>query len=200
MPKVRSMRRTVAGASLAAATVLVAACGASGATTIAARSGPRSIPSVAHPVPTTAPVAASPSVAHAGSTPSTSSTRQTSSPSTAAGTQASKSGTSASTSVAPKVTTPLVPPRTVPTAAQVKQLISAVHAEFFFFTPTPAQIAHVGNEVCTALDQGDSIAQIKATAVHMAGPFAAMVPAGFVNSAARTIVNMYCPGYDSKLT
>jgi ABC-type nitrate/sulfonate/bicarbonate transport system permease component len=90
--------------------------------------------------------------------------------------------------------------RTVPSAAQVSQVIASVHAEFAFFTPTPAQIAQVGNEVCTAFDQGKTVAQVKATAMQMAGAYAALVPAAVVNSAARIIVTLYCPGYTSKLS
>jgi predicted membrane-bound mannosyltransferase len=89
--------------------------------------------------------------------------------------------------------------RTQPSAAQVAQVIARVHALIPLFTPTAAQIANVGNEVCTAFDQGETVAQIKATALQMAGIYAALLSPSVVNSAVTTIVTLYCPGYASKL-
>jgi hypothetical protein len=100
------------------------------------------------------------------------------------------------------VTTPTVPPlpaRTQPTVAQVNQVIASVHALVPLFTPTKAQIATVGNQVCTAFDQGKTLAQVKSTAMQMAGVYAALLSPATVNTAVRTIVTLYCPGYLSKL-
>ena len=51
----------------------------------------------------------------------------------------------------------------------MNQVIASVHALIPLFTPTTAQISKVGNEVCTAFDQGKTVAQVKATAMQMAG-------------------------------
>lgn len=100
---------------------------------------------------------------------------------------------------APASTKPTLPARRQPTAAEVNGVIASVHALFPLFTPTPAQIAKVGNDVCTAFDQGQTVAQVKATAMQMAGAYAAVIPATVADSAVRTIVTLFCPGYISKL-
>ncbi len=100
---------------------------------------------------------------------------------------------------APVSTKPAVPARRQPTAAEVNGVIASVHALFPLFTPTPAQIAKVGNDVCTAFDQGQTVAQVKAAAMQMAGAYAALIPATVADSAVRTIVTLFCPGYASKL-
>jgi len=113
--------------------------------------------------------------------------------------QLPKATTGAPAATAPAPTTPALPARRQPTAAEVSQVISRVHALVPLFTPTPAQIAKVGDEVCTAFDQGKTVAQIKATAMQMAGAYAALIPGSVATSAVRTIVTLFCPGYTSKL-
>jgi hypothetical protein len=109
------------------------------------------------------------------------------------------------TSPAPTVTTapaksaPTLPARRQPTPAEVNQVIASVHALVPLFTPTSAQVATVGNQVCTAFDQGKTLAQVKATAMQMAGAYAALIPDSVATSAVRTVVTMFCPGYTSKL-
>ena len=100
---------------------------------------------------------------------------------------------------APPPTAPAFPARRQPTAAEMNQVIASVHAQIPLFTPTAAQITKVGNEVCTAFDQGKTVAQIEGTAMQMAGAYAALIPATVANSAVRTIVTLFCSGYTSKL-
>lgn len=119
-----------------------------------------------------APVAASP-------TPATSAAAATSTPSAAA--KAPATSTAA--------------PRRQPTAAELSQAISAVHSLLPFFTPTVAQLAAAGDQVCTALDQGVSFSQVKSQALNMvgAGSLAWMIPSSVPDTAVRTLVALYCP-------
>jgi hypothetical protein len=100
---------------------------------------------------------------------------------------------------APAPTTPALPARRQPSAAEVNGLIGQVHALIPLFTPTAAQINQVGNDVCTAFDQGKTLAQVKATAMQLAGAYAALIPVGVTDTAVRTVVSLFCPGYTSKL-
>lgn len=91
--------------------------------------------------------------------------------------------------------------RTVPTAAEVQQAITAVRAIIPFYTPTPTDIATAGNEVCTALDQGESLAQVQAAALGMIGAssYASFIPSADTQVAIQTLVSLYCPGYASRV-
>ena len=91
--------------------------------------------------------------------------------------------------------------RRQPTSAEVGQAIIAVHSLIPFFTPTPADIAATGNQVCTALDQGQSFSQVKSAALDMvgAGSYAWMIPSSVPEIAIRTVVALYCPANASKL-
>jgi hypothetical protein len=93
-------------------------------------------------------------------------------------------------------------PRRQPTSSEVAQAISAVHSLLPFFTPTPAQIASSGNQVCTSLDQGMTFSQVKAAALNLvgAGSIAWMIPTSVPDTAVRTLVALYCPANASKLT
>ena len=105
----------------------------------------------------------------------------------------------APTVTAPPKTAPALPARRQPTAAEMNQVIASVHSLIPLFTPTSAQIVTVGNQVCTAFDQGKTVAQVKATAMQMAGAYAALIPDSVATSAVHTVVAMFCPGYISKL-
>lgn len=108
--------------------------------------------------------------------------------------------------VAP-ATTPAAPAaptkaaRRVPSAAEVQQAINTlpqyVHS---ILTPTPAQVAQLGDQVCTAFDNGQTFAQVKATGLSMVTqvPLTTVLPGG-ADWVVKTIVNLYCPGYASKL-
>jgi hypothetical protein len=102
------------------------------------------------------------------------------------------------TPAAPVVTTVA---RRVPSAAEVQAAITAlpqyVHS---ILTPTAAQVAQLGDAVCTAFDQGQTFAQVKATGLSLVTkvPLTTILPGG-ADWVVRTAVNLYCPGYASKL-
>lgn len=100
---------------------------------------------------------------------------------------------------APATTGTTLPPRTQPTAAEVDAAIEAVHQLVPFFTPTAAQVAKVGNEVCTAFDQGMTFSQVKSKVSSMLGSFSWLLPSSAVTEGVRTVVSLYCPGYASKV-
>lgn len=91
--------------------------------------------------------------------------------------------------------------RTVPTLTQVQAAITGLKAlvpALGLFPVTPAQVADIGNQVCTAFDQGQSFAQVKATALSMV-PTSIIVPPTAPDYAVRQAVSLYCPGHASKL-
>jgi hypothetical protein len=92
-----------------------------------------------------------------------------------------------------------VPARRTPTAAEVNEAIKAVHQLVPFFTPTAAQVARVGNQVCTAFDQGMTFAQVKSKVSAVLGSLSWLVPPAIAAQGVRTTVSLYCPGYASKL-
>jgi hypothetical protein len=83
----------------------------------------------------------------------------------------------------------------------VTQAISAVHTLLPFFTPSPAQIASAGNQVCTAFDQGQSLSRVESEALNLvgAGSIAFLIPSSVPQTAIQTLVALYCPGYASKV-
>jgi Protein of unknown function (DUF732) len=102
---------------------------------------------------------------------------------------------------APAPAVPLLAPRTVPSAGQVQSAIAGITGLVqlpFFFQLTPAHVAQVGNQVCTAFDQGQTFAQVKATGLSMVSAYVAVTPAA-ADYAVRTAVALYCPAYASKL-
>ncbi len=68
------------------------------------------------------------------------------------------------------------------------------------FTPTHSQVNDLGNQVCTAFDQGQTVQQVKATGLEMVSqvPFTTVRP-GADDCVVRTAVTLYCPGHASKL-
>ncbi|MHB8466383.1 MAG: DUF732 domain-containing protein [Acidimicrobiales bacterium] len=90
-------------------------------------------------------------------------------------------------------------PRTQPSAAQVQQVISGMQ-QFLPLAPSAAQVAQVGDQVCSAFDQGQSFAQVESTAETNISqiPFVTDVT-GAATYAVRHGVALYCPGYASKL-
>ena len=101
----------------------------------------------------------------------------------------------------PPVTVPALAPRTVPSAAQVQSAIAGISSMVqlpFFITISPANVAQVGDQVCTAFDQGQSFAQVKSTGLSMVSAYVTVSPAA-ADYAVRTAVSMYCPAYASKL-
>jgi hypothetical protein len=114
---------------------------------------------------------------------------------------------------APEVAAPAPPPppppppvpvfaaRTVPSAGQVQAVITGIKGlipMLALVTVSPAQVADIGNQVCTAFDQGQSLAQVKAAGLAQVPAFVTVSPAAatyVVNNA----VALYCPAYASKL-
>lgn len=91
--------------------------------------------------------------------------------------------------------------RTVPTTAQVQAAIAGLQSlvpALGLFPPSAAQVADIGNQVCTAFDQGQSFGQVKTTALAMV-PRTIIVPATAPDYAVRQAVALYCPGHASKL-
>ncbi|MEA2827174.1 MAG: hypothetical protein QOG43_1613 [Actinomycetota bacterium] len=101
----------------------------------------------------------------------------------------------------PPITVPALAARTVPTAAQVQSAIAGISSMVqlpLFFQITPANVAQVGNQVCTSFDQGQTFTQVKATGLSMVSAYVAVTPAA-ADYAVRTAVALYCPAYASKL-
>ncbi|MGI8759278.1 MAG: DUF732 domain-containing protein [Acidimicrobiales bacterium] len=68
------------------------------------------------------------------------------------------------------------------------------------FIPTHAQVNDLGNQICTAFDQGQTVEQVKATGLEMVSkvPLTTVRP-GADDYVVRTAVALYCPGHASKL-
>jgi hypothetical protein len=134
--------------------------------------------------------------------PATSTTRTPAAPATTAKPTTTTKGPAptAATTPPPASTVPAFGSRRQPTAGEVAQAITAVHSLLPFFTPTPAQIAAAGNQVCTAFDQGQTLGQVESAALSMvgAGSIAWMIPASVPQVAIQTLVALYCPTYGPK--
>ena len=101
----------------------------------------------------------------------------------------------------PPVTVPALAPRRVPSAAEVNGAIAGISSMVqlpFFFQINAGHVAQVGDQVCTAFDQGQTFAQVKATGLSMVSAYVTVTPTA-ADYAVRTAVSMYCPAYASKL-
>ena len=156
---------------------------------VAAAVVPTTLPPVATTTVAPRPTAAPPTTAKARPA-ATSTAAALSAPSTA--------------SPAPAATAPAAPvkvPRRVPSAAEVDTAIATLPQYVRTpFTPTPAQVAQLGDQVCTAFDQGQTFAQVKTTGLQMVTqvPFTTVLPGG-ADWVVKTAVALYCPGHSSKL-
>lgn len=161
---------------------------------------------VADVAPTTVPPTTAPPTTVATTTPPTTkaptaTTKTTKAPSTTQATAAPAAAATPAPSAPAAPAAPVTVPRRVPSAAEVQQAINTlpqyVHS---ILTPTPAQVAQIGNQVCTAFDQGQTFAQVKATGLQMVTqvPLTTVLPGG-ADWVVKTVVNLYCPGYASKL-
>ena len=93
-----------------------------------------------------------------------------------------------------------LPARANPSTAQVMQAVSVIQQGIPFFTLTEAQARDFGNQVCTAFDQGQSFAQVKAGVQSvLSGVPLVSVSASQVDYAVRNAVQLFCPGHASKL-
>ena len=91
--------------------------------------------------------------------------------------------------------------RRVPTAAEIQGVIARLKKDIpilGFVSVTPAQIDQAGDQVCTAFDNGQTFAQVKATGLSMI-PASITVPAATADWAVRQAVTLYCPGHANKL-
>ncbi|MGI9080516.1 MAG: DUF732 domain-containing protein [Acidimicrobiales bacterium] len=95
---------------------------------------------------------------------------------------------------------PTTAARVNPSSAQVQAAIAQIHQRIPLYSPTEAQARQFGDQVCSAFDQGQSSAQVQATAQQMASqiPFVT-VSSGDIAFAVRTAVQLFCPGYSSKV-
>ncbi|CAN5188500.1 hypothetical protein BH24ACT1_BH24ACT1_09170 [soil metagenome] len=68
------------------------------------------------------------------------------------------------------------------------------------FPLTHAHVNDLGNQVCTALDQGQTVEQVKATGLAKVRkvPFTNVLP-GADDYVVRTAITLYCPGHAPKL-
>jgi len=91
--------------------------------------------------------------------------------------------------------------RRVPSAAEVQQAIATLPQYVrSLLSPSPAQVAQLGDKVCGMFDSGQSFAQVKATGLQMVTqvPLTTVLPGG-ADWVVRTVVTLYCPGHLSKL-
>ena len=103
--------------------------------------------------------------------------------------------------VAPVVAAVTKVARRVPTAAEVQGVITRIKGDIpilSYVSIAPAQIDQAGDQVCTAFDNGQTFAQIKATGLSMI-PASIKVPTATADYAVRQAVAMYCPGHANKL-
>lgn len=91
--------------------------------------------------------------------------------------------------------------RVTPSASAVADAVHGlgqyVHT---ILTPTAAQVAQFGDQVCTAFDQNQTLAQIESVILAKVKqlPFTT-VSSGAADYVVKTAVHLYCPGYASKL-
>jgi hypothetical protein len=92
--------------------------------------------------------------------------------------------------------------RRTPTAAEVQGVIAELKRQvgglLLLVSPTPAQIDQAGDQVCTAFDNGQSFAEVKATGLSMI-PASITVTSTTAEWAVRQAVTLYCPGHSGKL-
>jgi hypothetical protein len=98
---------------------------------------------------------------------------------------------------------PVLVARRQPSVAEVDQAIAGVRKyvrSLLPVNPTHAQVAELGDKICTEFDQGQTLAQVKATGAQLVKqvPFATLRPGGD-DYIVRTGVALYCPGHADKL-
>ena len=110
----------------------------------------------------------------------------------------------AAPAAAPAAPVPAAPTkvaRRVPTPAEIQGVVARLKKDIpvlAFVAVSPAQIDQAGDQVCTAFDNGQTFAQVKATGLSMI-PASITVPPTTADWAVRQAVALYCPGHASKL-
>jgi hypothetical protein len=168
---------------------------------VARQPGDTAPAAAAQAAPTTAPTTAPPTTAAKATPPTTKAPAKTTATTKAPATTAAPAASTPAAAAA--ATTPAAPvkvPRRVPDAAEVNQAIATLPQYVStIFSPTAAQVAQLGDQVCTAFDQGQTFAQVKATGLSMVTqvPLTTVKPGG-ADWVVRTAVTLYCPGHASK--
>ncbi len=155
-------------------------------------------PATSAATPNTAPTTAAPATTVAKP-------RTTTPPTTKA--PAAKAAPTSATPAAPAAPTAAVAPvvakvaRRVPTPAEVQGVVARLKKDIpilGFVAIAPAQIDQAGDQVCTAFDNGQTFAQVKATGLALIPP-SITVPGATADWAVRQAVALYCPGHANKL-
>jgi hypothetical protein len=99
---------------------------------------------------------------------------------------------------APKST---IAPRLNPTSAQVMAAVGQIRQRIPLLPQNEAYARQFGDAVCTAFDQGFSAAQVQAQVLQAVSqvPLIKVLPAD-ADFAVKTAVQLFCPGYLSKLS
>lgn len=198
-------RLPLAGVALTLALAL-AACGGSdlsGTATSASADAPTEVAPGAGPEPAdtaTPPTTAAPEPeAPAATTPTT---KKPATPTTKGrATAPTAPPTTAAPAAPPPTAAPVTPTfakgqRINPTSAQVQGAITTLRQRIPLFQPTEPQLRTFADAACTALDQGQSRAQVQ-SAVQQAVTYVqgASLSAADAEFAVRTVVGLTCPGY-----
>ena len=101
---------------------------------------------------------------------------------------------------------PPAPPaveRRQPSIAEIAQAIAGVRPyvkSLLPLSPSRDQVVELGDKICTAFDEGQTVDQIKATGAELVKkvPFASLREGG-ADYIVRTGVALFCPGHASKL-
>ena len=162
----------IVGAAGGAAAVLGSPGGASDAATVAHATGQVQAPPEPSPTTvTTPPTTAAPTTA-APTTPTTKAqvaparTPRAAAPTTTVAAASPSVATQTASAPAPLPTSGVA--RRTPSSTEVQQALK-VFPQYVktFLKPTPAQVAQLGDRVCTAFDEGQTFAQVKATGLEM---------------------------------
>ena len=127
--------------------------------------------------------------------------RPTTPPTTKAPAAKAASATAAPAVAAPAPAVPTKVARRVPTPTEIQGVVARLKKDIpilGFVAISPAQIDQAGDQVCTAFDNGQNFAQVKATGLSLI-PASVTVPPATADWAVRQAVTLYCPGHANKL-
>ena len=154
-------------------------------------------PATSAATPDTTPTTAAPATTVAR--PRTTTPPTTKAPAAKAATTAAPAAAAAPTATAAPVVAKVA--RRVPTPAEVQGVVARLKKDIpilGFVAIAPAQIDQAGDQVCTAFDNGQTFAQVKATGLSLIPP-SVTVPGATADWAVRQAVALYCPGHANKL-